>query len=125
FLVFIATFLFYQYSDTRHLPSFPTRRSSDLQGFVVFRNLELTAAFAPVEHPADFGLDALYIVTDAIPPAPAPRIDSIRRASSSGDVSVGWNGSGRVFQVEKAGRATGPFLPSSPILPDLSWVDFG
>src|SRR5207249_8119820 len=85
FLVFIATFLFYQYSDTRHLPSFPTRRSSDLQGFVVFRNLELTAAFAPVEHPADFGLDALYIVTDAIPPAPAPRIDSIRRASSSGD----------------------------------------
>ena len=95
------------------------------QGFVVFRNLELTAAFAPVEHLADFGLDALYIVTDAIPPAPAPRIDSIRRASSSGDVSVGWNGSGRVFQVEKAGRATGPFLPSSPILPDLSWVDFG
>ena len=95
------------------------------QGFVVFLNLELTSAFAPVEDLSDFGLDALYIVTDALPPPPAPRIVSIKRASPSGDISVGWSGSGRVSQVEKAVRVTGPFLPTSSIVPDLSWIDFG
>ena len=112
------------FTDTQLGPIQPGDLLSD-QGFVVFLNLELTSAFAPVEDLSDFGLDAIYIVTDAIPPAPTPRIVSIKRASPSGDISVGWNGSGRVFQVEKAMRVTGPFLPTSSIVPDLSWIDFG
>jgi len=112
------------FTDTQLGPIQPGDLLSD-QGFVVFLNLELTSAFAPVEDLSDFGLDALYIVTDAILPAPAPRIRSIKLVSPSGDISVGWDGLGRVFQVEKAMRVTGPFLPTSSIVPDLSWIDFG
>jgi len=112
------------FTDTQLGPIQPGDLLSD-QGFVVFLNLELTSAFAPVEDLSDFGLDALYIVTDAILPAPAPRIRSIKLLSPSVDISVGWDGLGRVFQVEKAMRVTGPFLPTSSIVPDLSWIDFG
>jgi hypothetical protein len=95
------------------------------QGYIVVRNLELTSAFAPVEDLADFGLDALYIVTDATPPAPAPRIVSIENAAPSGDVTLQWDGLGRAFQLEKAGDVAGPFLPASPIIPDSNWIDSG
>jgi hypothetical protein len=95
------------------------------QGYIVVRNLELTSAFAPVEDLADFGLDALYIVTDATPPAPAPRIVSIENAAQSGDVTLQWDGLGRTFQLEKAGDVAGPFLPASPIFPDSNWIDSG
>jgi hypothetical protein len=95
------------------------------QGYIVFHNLELTTAFAPVEDLADFGLDALYIVTDKTPPAPAPRITSIRNAAPSGDVTLQWDGLGRAFQLEKAGDVAGPFLPASPIIPDSNWIDSG
>jgi len=47
------------------------------QGYIVFRNLELTSSFAPAEDMADFGLDAIYVVTNATPPAPVPRLVSI------------------------------------------------
>lgn len=52
-------------------PILPGDLMSDL-GHVVFRNLELLNAFAPVEDLADFGLDALFIVTDAATPAAPP-----------------------------------------------------
>src|SRR5204862_831762 len=110
------------FTDTQLGPIQPGDLLSD-QGFVVFLNLELTSAFAPVEGLSDFGLDALYIVTDAIPPVPPPRIRSIKRASPSGDISFGWDAFGRVFQVEKASDVPGPFLPASVIIPDLSWID--
>jgi hypothetical protein len=95
------------------------------QGYIVFHNLELTSAFAPVEDPADFGLDALYIVTDATPPAPAPRIVSVSNSPLSGDIILQWDGLGRAFQLEKAGDVAGPFLPASPIIPDSNWIDSG
>ena len=37
------------------------------QGYVVYRNLELLGPFAPIEDLADFGLDALFLVSDAVP----------------------------------------------------------
>src|SRR4030095_14406029 len=43
-------------------------------GYVVFRNLELVGAFAPMEDLADFGLDGLFIVTDVTPSASPPTI---------------------------------------------------
>jgi len=94
------------------------------QGYIVFHNLELTSAFAPLEDLADFGLDALYIVTDATPPAPAPQMLSIARNAQSEAIALQWNGPGCAFQVEKANELPGTFVPASPILPDLNWTDF-
>ena len=95
------------------------------QGYIVFRNLELVSAFAPLEDVSNFGLDALYIVTDAIPPAPAPQFLSLQIVGQSGDAQLQWTGAGRVFQVEKAINITGPFSAAGPILPELNWTDFG
>ena len=94
------------------------------QGYRVFRNLELLNAFAPTQALPDYGLDALYIVTDAAPPAPAPRLSIAPKAETRG-VGLTWQGQGRVFQVERAGLATGPFEPFSPIIPDLAFDDMG
>lgn len=94
------------------------------QGYIVFRNLELLNAFAPVEDAADFGLDALYLVTDATPPAPAPLL-KIKIGSAAGSASLTWQGQGRVFQVERATAVTGPFQPLSPMVPDLFFDDLG
>ncbi len=95
------------------------------QGFVVFHNLELVSSFAPLEDVSEFGLDAIYIVTDATPPAPAPRMLSIQRSAESQAIALQWDGSGHVFQLEKGNALPGIFYPASPILPDLKWVDFG
>jgi hypothetical protein len=94
------------------------------QGYIVFRNLELLAAFAPKETLSDFGLDALYIVTDATPPAPNSLL-AIKTNGSSDTAGLTWQGQGRVFQVERADAAIGPFQSLTPILPDLFFEDFG
>jgi hypothetical protein len=94
------------------------------RGYIVFRNADLLSAFAPVENSPDFGLDALYVVTDATPSAGAPRLQIVGKP---GDQSAGltWQGQGRVFQVERADVVSGPFQPLSPIIPDLSFDDLG
>jgi hypothetical protein len=94
------------------------------QGYIVFRNLELLNAFAPTNVASDVGLDALYIVTDATPPAQASRL-AIQVNTSTGGAGLAWQGQGRVFQVERASSVSGPFEPLSPILPDLSFDDPG
>ena len=93
------------------------------QGYVVFRNLELLNGFAPIEDLADFGLDALFIVTDATPLGPSPQFTSVSRIAATGTVGLQWKGDGRVFQVERAGNAAGPFSPFSEIVPDLFYDD--
>jgi hypothetical protein len=95
------------------------------QGYVVFRNLELVGAFAPVEDVNNFGLDALWIVTDAIAPAPPPMITSIMRDPDDGTITLRWRGAGQVFQVEAADRISGPYLPLSPVVPELMFDDSG
>jgi len=75
-------------------------------GYRVFGNLELVSAFAPLEDASDFGLDALFIVTDFTPPAPAPRLLGIDPHSGA----VFWEGQGRVFQLERAADPTGPMF---------------
>jgi hypothetical protein len=86
--------------------------------------MELLDTFAPKETLADFGLDALYIVTDATPLAPSSLL-AIKTDGSSFSTSLTWQGQGRVFQVERADTATGPFQSLSPILPDLFFEDLG
>jgi len=92
------------------------------QGFVVFRNLELMSAFAPIEDLADFGLDALYVVTDFAPPAPAARINSIRFDRQARTYSFAWQGDGHVFQLEKAATPLGPWMPWLEIDPATNAV---
>ncbi len=93
------------------------------QGLIVYRTQVWLPAFAPVEDPSDFGLDALFIVTDVTPAAPPPNFTRITANQASGTISLQWDGPGGVFQVEKAEVVTGPFLPFSPIQPDLSFDD--
>jgi hypothetical protein len=48
------------------------------------RNLELTRAFAPLEDLANFGLGALFIVTDAAASALSPKFLSLAPNSQNG-----------------------------------------
>jgi len=89
-------------------------------GYRVFGNLELVSAFAPLEDASDFGLDALFIVTDFTPPAPAPRLLG---TDVHPGTAVSWEGQGRVFQLERAANPTGPYVPLSPIVSDSTFTD--
>ena len=104
-------------------PHFEPYAAGDLlsdQGYVVYRNLELTGAFAPIEDLADFGLDAVFVVTDAAPAATPPRVVSFSVDAKTGIVSIRWEGLGRAFLLEAASDILGPWLPLGPITPDLS-----
>ncbi len=90
------------------------------QGYVVYRNLELVGAFQPLEDLADFGLDGLFIVTDAMPPQPSPIITHIRHRQTSG-LELEWEGKGRVWQVQRSSPELDAWAPASPILPDLEY----
>ena len=97
-------------------------------GTVIYRNLDLLAVFSPLEDLADFGLDALYVVTDStpLPPSrPALQFTAFTPAQPAGTLSLEWQGAGRVFQLEKANTVLGPYQPLSPIIPDLSFDDAG
>lgn len=92
-------------------------------GHRVFRNEQLVAAFTPVDPALDYGLDAIFVVTDTKPPAPAPRIVKLRH--SVGSVGIDWDGDGDVFQLEHAPGISGPWSPCSPILSDLTFEATG
>ena len=93
------------------------------QGYVVFRNLELLNPFAPAEDRMEFGLDALWLVTDAVTSATMPKITSIEINRGTGDLSLLWQGAGRAFQVEGTLDLASPWEPLSPISPDLEFRD--
>ena len=109
-------------------PNSEVYRAGDLlsdQGYVVQRNLELVAPFAPLEDLADFGLDALFIITDASPPVASPRLRPIVRPGAAGEVSLEWDAAGRVSQVFRAPSVSGPWSPISPVLTDRKFIDRG
>lgn len=98
------------------------------QGQIIYRNLALLDAFAPVEDLADFGLDALFVVNDATEPppdAPEPRCSVSSFNASTGDVSLHWEGAGRTFQIEKVTNILGPWRPLSPIVTEPPVIDPG
>jgi hypothetical protein len=95
------------------------------QGAIVYRNLELLSAFAPLEDLADFGLDALFLVSDSTPPAAAPGLLVPDRQPQTGNIGLTWKGQGKVFQLEKAADVSGPYRPATPITPDLNFLDLG
>ena len=95
------------------------------QGKIIFRNLELTSAFAPLEDLANFGLDALFIVTDAAASALPPKFLSLAPNSQNGNVSLNWDGPGKVFQLDKTSDAFGSYLPVTPIIVETNFTEFG
>lgn len=89
------------------------------QGYVVVRNLDLVRPFQPLEDLADFGLDGLWVVSDAVTPTGPPRLTSWVRSPEGWRLR--WEGPGRVFQVEHTPRIEDPFSPRSPLLPAGQW----
>ncbi len=89
-----------------------TIRAGDLlcdKGYIVYKNLDLLSKFSPLEDLADFGLDAIFIVTDLNVPVQPPRITSWKIENSS--LTFKWQGEGRIYQIEKADNILGPFIP--------------
>lgn len=106
--------------DTLMGPISPGDIVSDA-GYVVFRNLNLLAPFAPMEDANNFGLDGLYIVTDVDARGVAPEITDITRQGDG--MVLEWSGTGRVFQVEKGGAVNGPWSPLTAIIPERRAFD--
>ncbi len=95
------------------------------QGYVVYRNLSLLSSFAPLEDLNNFGLDALFVVTDVTPPPTPPLCLQITVPPGTKDVNLRYKGQGRAFQLLKTGNLPGPWLPASPIGLDLEFTDSG
>lgn len=104
-------------------------REGDLlsdQGELLWRNLDLLRAFQPLEDLADFGLDALYIVSDALVwPSATARCADFRLDRATGDVLLRWEATGRLYQLEKATNVLGPWLPVGPLTLEPQFVDPG
>jgi hypothetical protein len=104
-----------------HLGPIPRGTLLSDQGYIVYRNLELVGAFQPLEDLADFGLDGVFVVTDAAPAPPETTITEMAPATNGW--TLRWTGNARVFQVESAPTIPGAFQPASPCLLDYNWSD--
>ncbi|MCX7866102.1 MAG: hypothetical protein N2438_03110 [Limisphaera sp.] len=96
------------------------------QGWVVAHNRDLLAAFQPLEDLADFGLDALQIVSDTDPVWSAvtmePRLQLWRPPGTS-HLQFDWTGNGRFYQLERALTLEGPWQPWGPVYLEPPAVD--
>lgn len=92
-------------------------------GYVVFRNLELLRPFGPLEDLADFGLSALFIITDATSSPKPPQLSFVGAEPATGDLRLHWQGAGRAFQVERASTLSEPFAPITSIDTVLEFRD--
>jgi hypothetical protein len=79
------------------------------KGFIVYKNLDLLSNFSPLEDLADFGLDAIFIITDLNATAQSPRITSWK--IENGNLTIKWQGNGRIYQIEQSNDILGPFIP--------------
>jgi hypothetical protein len=94
------------------------------RGELLYRNRELLREFQPLEELVDFGLDALYVVSDALAPAQATVSWTASRPDpATGDLPLQWKASGRLYQLEKATNVLGPWPSLSPIMPDSQFTD--
>jgi hypothetical protein len=95
------------------------------QGYLVYRAAELVSAFAP-NVTTNLVIDGLWIVTDAVAGSAPPKLGPLSiNAPQQNAVSAVWQGSGHVFQLERATNLTGLYMPASPITPDNGAVDVG
>lgn len=90
------------------------------RGYLVACNLDLVRPFQPLEDLANFGLEGLWVVSDAVPPAGPPKLQL--PVIIPGGLELRWQGPSRVFQVESAPRLDDPFAPLSEILAADQWT---
>jgi hypothetical protein len=96
------------------------------QGYVVYRSAELLTVFQPSGSGADFGLDALFVVTDAVAAGPAPKLGLPQPTNSPpASLTIQRIGGSRAFQLERATNVAGPYVPASPITTDMLFLDAG
>jgi len=93
------------------------------RGWRVLSSRQLVATFGPLDPSVDYGLDAMFLVTDFKAPAAPPRILGIHHDRQNNRIRLDWDGEGAVFEVQRATSPDGPWEPGSPILPDLSFED--
>jgi hypothetical protein len=97
------------------------------QSYVVLRNQELVSAFEASAGLSPVGLDALFVVSDAVPaPSGADKTrlsPPIATNQPVGSLAIKWNGASRVSQLERAPDATGPFSPVNVISTDMTFID--
>ncbi len=93
------------------------------QGYRVFSNSQLVSAFGPQDATADYGADALFVVTGTRPSPGQPWLIGCQFDRQHNRMCLNWDGDGDVFQVERAPGLSGPWEPCSPILPDLTFED--
>jgi hypothetical protein len=75
---------------------------------------------------ADFGLDALFIVTDVAPAGPAAKLGLPQLTDQPpASLTVQRSGGNRAFQLERATNVVGPYVPVSPITTDTLFLDAG
>jgi hypothetical protein len=91
------------------------------QGYIAYRNAALVNAFAPTEQNADFGLDALVIVTDTA----ASRVDTsfVDIAVNENGVDLRWESGARFFQLERGLKVEGPYGPITDVIVDRAAHD--
>ncbi len=93
------------------------------EGYVVGKNLDLLRDFQPLEDLANFGLEGLFVVSDAALP-PGEVGPKVRIGPQPGSIpTLTWTGSGRVFQVESTLRLGDPFAPVSLITTETQWSE--
>lgn len=109
------------FQDAQLGPISPGDLLSDI-GAIVFRNRDFVARFDPADQTNDFGLDALFLITDTVAEPTRPRITSFT-VDTLAAKRLEWTGNGRVFQVEAIPRLTAPLLfwPETHIIPDFSY----
>jgi hypothetical protein len=95
------------------------------QGYIVARNSRLLRSFKPSDTSTDYGLDALYVVTDVRAPASPAQIKNVTLVANTGSIVLSWASTGHVFQVEASADAAGPYQSRGPITPDLVFEDGG
>ncbi len=91
------------------------------RGYIVFKNRDLVRLYEPSPVETDYGLDALYVITDLANTAPPLRITQIQ--ISNGQVILTWENSGGSYQVERADEVSGPYTAVSPVIAANTWSD--
>lgn len=92
-------------------------------GEIIYRNYDLLRNFQPLEELADFGLDAVFIVSDATAlPAGVARCTGMELLPD-GVIRTHWKTTGKLRQLEKATSVLGPWKAISPITVDLTFDD--
>jgi hypothetical protein len=98
------------------------------RGYVVFRAAELLSALSPAEATNGLPSDGLFVVTDASA-ATATGVTRMNEPVFTNDppssLSLSWTSSNRLFQLEKATDAAGPYDAATPIGTSEDYTDPG